>query len=206
VSTQSPRNALSRQAIIDAAATMVSDVGLDQLSLRRLATHLGVTAPALYAHVSDKSDLLRSIAETGFGDLVTRCEAVTDPDPLARIRQLSHAYVEYALAEPEIFRLMFLFRPREISAEGTADGDTVDNELELATQAFALPMAAISEALAAGLIHPDRDPLGTALTLWTVSHGLASVLLLGMGFDIATRDRLIDDVISLTLAGLATAP
>lgn len=206
MSTQSPRNALSRQAIIDAAATMVSDVGLDQLSLRRMATHLGVTAPALYAHVSDKSDLLRSIAETGFGDLVTRCEAATDPDPLARIRQLSHAYVEYALAEPEIFRLMFLFRPREISAEGTADGDTVDNELELATQAFALPMAAISEALAASLIHPDRDPLGTALTLWTVSHGLASVLLLGMGFDIATRDRLIDDVISLTLAGLATAP
>ena len=200
MSTESERVSLSRQTIIDTATTMVSEAGLDQLSLRRLATQLGVTAPALYAHVSDKSDLLRAIAETGFGDLVARCETVHEPDPIERLSQLSRVYVDYALAEPEIFRLMFLFRPREIAVL------EVDNELDLATQAFALPSAAISDAIAQGLIHPDRDPLMTSLVMWTVSHGLATVLLLGMSFDAATSAELVDSVLSSTLAGLATAP
>lgn len=194
------REPLSRQAIIDEATRMVSDAGLDQLSLRRLATQLGVTAPALYAHVADKGDLLRAIAEAGFGDLVGRYGVITATDPVERLRALSHTYVDYALEEPEIFRLMFLFRPRGIEVA------EADNELDLATQAFEMAAAAVSDAIAAGAIHPDRDPLMTSLVLWTVSHGAACVLLLGMDFDQPTRSSLIDSVVDSTLVGLRGAP
>ena len=195
-----PRSALSREAIVDSARQLISAGGLEQLSLRRLATLLGVTAPALYAHVEDKGDLLRAIAETGFADLVERYRAIEVTEPLERVRALTIAYVDEALAEPELFRLMFLFRPREIAA-GEAD-----NVLEAATEAFEFPLAAINDAVSAGALHRDRDPLLCALTMWTVAHGAANVLLLGMEFTNADRDRLVHTVIDATLAGLALPP
>lgn len=194
------RERLSRKSIVEEATRMISDVGLDQLSLRRLATQLGVTAPALYAHVSDKGDLLRAIAETGFGDLIERYELIGGATARERIIEFTRCYVDYARDEPEIFRLMFVFRPHEIRV------DAVDNELDLATQAFDLPARAIAAAIADGTIHPSRDPLMTSLMLWTMSHGLATVLLLGMDFDAETRTALVDGLVEATVAGLALAP
>lgn len=200
MSTSEERVTLSRDTIVEVARTLLTEGGLDQLSLRRLAAHLGVTAPALYAHVDDKWDLLRGIAETGFADLIARYETIRETDPMARVRAMTRAYVEEALAEPEVFRLMFLFRPREIEA-----GDA-DNVLDRASEAFEYPLAAIADAIEAGAIHPDRDPLLCALTMWTVSHGLANVLLLGIDFGPDQAERLITSVLDATLAGLALPP
>ncbi len=83
-------------------------------------------------------------------------------------------------------------------------------ELAEATAAFAKPALAIAEAMEAGAIHPDRDPLLTAMTLWTTTHGLATVLLLGSsGGEVILLDNheeLVEDVINVTLEGLRAAP
>lgn len=200
MSASEDRVTLSRDTIVEAARALLTEGGLDQLSLRRLAAHLGVTAPALYAHVDDKWDLLRGIAETGFADLIARYETISETDPMAKVRAMTRAYVEEALAEPEVFRLMFLFRPQEIQA-----GDA-DNVLDRASEAFEYPLAAIADAIKAGAIHPGRDPLLCALTMWTVSHGLANVLLLGIDFGPDQAERLIASVLDATLAGLAQPP
>ena len=57
------RPPLQRETIVEAARDLIITDGLEALSLRRLAGQLGVTAPALYAHVRDKQDLLRALAE-----------------------------------------------------------------------------------------------------------------------------------------------
>lgn len=50
--------ALDRETVLDTALRLIDEVGLDGLSLRRLAKELGVQAPALYWHFSSKKDLL----------------------------------------------------------------------------------------------------------------------------------------------------
>ncbi|MDN3352846.1 TetR/AcrR family transcriptional regulator C-terminal domain-containing protein [Actinomadura sp. DC4] len=50
--------ALDRETVLDTALRIIDEVGLDGLSLRRLAKELGVQAPALYWHFSSKKDLL----------------------------------------------------------------------------------------------------------------------------------------------------
>jgi len=50
--------ALDREIVLDTALRLIDEVGLDGLSLRRLAKELGVQAPALYWHFSSKKDLL----------------------------------------------------------------------------------------------------------------------------------------------------
>jgi AcrR family transcriptional regulator len=194
---------LTRVAIIDSAREMLTTTDLDGLSLRRLATSLGVTAPALYAHVEDKRDLLAALAEQGYRELLDAFEKVDHDDPVDRILAYARAYVDKAVHDPEVFKVMFVFRPGVVPMG-------VDNELSAATDAFLLPSEAVVAATASGQIHPERDPVLSAMTLWTAAHGLATVLLLGQqgGFQAAydNAGELIDDVLTVTVAGLATAP
>ncbi|TCP57539.1 TetR family transcriptional regulator [Tamaricihabitans halophyticus] len=58
------RNAeLSREKIAAKALEVLDEVGLDGLSMRRLATELGVQSPALYWHFRDKRQLLDHMAD-----------------------------------------------------------------------------------------------------------------------------------------------
>ena len=54
--------ALSREKILDTAFDVLRQFGLADLSMRRLATELGVAPGALYYHVKNKQELLASLA------------------------------------------------------------------------------------------------------------------------------------------------
>jgi TetR/AcrR family transcriptional regulator, tetracycline repressor protein len=54
---------LTRRAIVDRALELGDAEGLEAVSLRRLATELGVTPMALYRHVKDKQDLVNAMYE-----------------------------------------------------------------------------------------------------------------------------------------------
>lgn len=54
---------LSRARIVDAAVTLADAEGLDAVSMRRLATGLGVDPMSIYHHVRDKGDLLDGMAD-----------------------------------------------------------------------------------------------------------------------------------------------
>jgi TetR/AcrR family tetracycline transcriptional repressor len=55
--------AVTRDDVIHTAIQLLQEVGLDGLTLRRLATELGISAPTLYWHVKDKRELLDLMSE-----------------------------------------------------------------------------------------------------------------------------------------------
>lgn len=57
------RRGLTRKAIVDRALEIGDAEGLEAVSVRRLATELGVTPMALYRHVKDKQDLVNAMYE-----------------------------------------------------------------------------------------------------------------------------------------------
>jgi TetR/AcrR family transcriptional regulator, tetracycline repressor protein len=60
--------ALSREQVVSTAVSLLDEVGLEGLTLRRLATELGVSAPTLYWHVRDKRELLDLMAVAILGE------------------------------------------------------------------------------------------------------------------------------------------
>jgi len=60
---QGKHRGLTRAAIVRRALKIGETEGLDAVSLRRLASELGVTPMALYRHVRDKQDLINAMAE-----------------------------------------------------------------------------------------------------------------------------------------------
>ena len=114
-----------------------------------------MTAPALYAYVDDKRDLLRAVAEREFQRLADAFERIDDPDPVERMRQMSRAYVEQALDEPELFRTMFQFSP------DLAIGGSTGAEEPLATAVFELALGSVVEAIDSGALRP-AEPITVA--------------------------------------------
>ena len=57
------RQPLDRSVVVAAALRLLDEVGLDGLTLRRLAADLGVQAPALYWHYANKRELLDHMAQ-----------------------------------------------------------------------------------------------------------------------------------------------
>jgi len=89
-----------RQAVLRTAGEVLEKEGLESLSVRELARRAGVSHNAPYRHFPDHDRLLVALVEEGFEMLI---------DALARRprREMGEAYVDFALAHPQRFRLMF---------------------------------------------------------------------------------------------------
>jgi len=197
--TSSPRRrGLRRDVIVDAAAALISAEGLDSFTLRRLADRFEVSAPALYTHFTDKNDVLRAVAEHYFAALTARyadIDANADPDrPLDRVREQCRTYVNLALEDPELFRVMFLFPP---ALRGVTPAEH-NQSLPAADEAVTTAISALEDAIELGQLE-DVEPLTVALSLWAAVHGIANLLVLGV--DPTTARTLVDEVTTRILLG-----
>lgn len=108
-----PRRERKREAALaeikQHACAMLSTVGLDALSLRGLAIHLGMAPSGIHYYFSTRDDLLFSLIVDAFEELAARvAEAAMSGHPEGSIgawRSGMRAYYWWALANPDRFEL-----------------------------------------------------------------------------------------------------
>jgi len=97
-----------KQALLKAAKRLVVEKGKDALSLRGIATEVGVSHMAPYAHFKNKSELFKAVAASCFLQLGNKLEKIlqqdNNPDELVLLYGV--AYVEFAIENPEMYELM----------------------------------------------------------------------------------------------------
>lgn len=191
-----PRPALSPEAILDQAIELIRTRGVEALSMRALASALGVTAPALYAHFESRDEILRACAQVGYDRLEDRFAAAHPSSAIEMVWASSRSYLRFALEEPELFAVMFMFRPDSIKVD-------VDRDIEHigASTVFDAMITNLATAMDEGALRPD-DPLAHGLALWAAVHGVATVAGMAPGLDV---DRLLDDVVGAMVAGWSRA-
>src|SRR5215216_1301714 len=89
-----------RAALLQTAGKVLEKEGLGELSLRELARRAGVSHNAPYRHFPDRDRLLAALSAEGF-------EMLGDALEKRPRREMGEAYVDFALAHPQRFRLMF---------------------------------------------------------------------------------------------------
>ena len=148
-----------RAALLTAAETLLDEGGDGALSLREAARRAGVSPPAAYRHFPDKDAMLASLAARGFAEFGAALGAAAAGRPEAPLDAMGAAYVDFALARPARFRLMF--GPLIARAKGR------DLALDMAREA----------AFAALSAQAGSRP--ASLRAWGLVHGLAMLLLDG---------------------------
>ena len=129
--------------IVDVARTILEEEGEDGLVMRAVAERLGIRAPSLYKHLSDKEALEAAILSDGFVELAaifdTALTGAKEP-----LRAIALAYRAWAKAHPHLYRLMFDRQlPRERLVSGVEDRaalavvQAVRGDVDLARAAFA---------------------------------------------------------------------
>jgi len=150
-------------ALIAAARELLDADGPGAVSLREAARRVGVSATATYRHFQDKDHLLAAVAAEGFGEFTDKLGAVEQET--RGFSSMGVAYVEFAVAHPGLFRLMFgpLLRQRDLYPELGAAADS----------AFAVLLAGARRYVGAR----GDDVESVAYAAWSFSHGLARLVL-----------------------------
>ena len=101
-----------REALIAAGLKELARSGQADFSLREVARRVGVAPTAVYRHFAAKDDLLAAIASEcadRIAQMMMEAVAATPADdPLERFRATGIAYVRFAVAHPEHFRILNL--------------------------------------------------------------------------------------------------
>ena len=160
-----------RQSLIDAAIALISEEGIGDLSLRQVARRVGVSHNAPYRHFEDKEALLAAVAEQGFQSLRAAMEASRQPIPPNAsqcLEAIGIAYVNFALAHPAYYRLMF--------GDYRCNFSKYSALAEAAQQSFMVLVNTVREGQVAGIFRA-ADPVDMARVAWALVHGQSMLAL-----------------------------
>ncbi|HLY36641.1 MAG TPA: TetR/AcrR family transcriptional regulator [Candidatus Binatia bacterium] len=152
----------TRQTILEAAEGLLAAGGEDGLSIRELCARAGVTPPTIYHHFGHKRALVDRVIDDCFAEFDGALARRTPPaDPVEALRWAFDRYVEYGLAHPTHYRVMFQrTTPRKSSAAGLASYDRLRR--------------VVAAVAAAGRLVPPVEI--ATLACWCAAHGVTSLL------------------------------
>ena len=159
-----------RRALLEAAAQAPD---IEHISLRELASGLGVSAAAVYRHFDGREALLAELAASGFAQLRERFADALDLDTppadaaqaIERLRRLGVAYLRFADDQPAMWRLMFGTQAAQVRADAAPT--------DLPTSYAYLP-AALQGLYGTGVI-PAPPEAADVLFTWSAIHGAAAL-------------------------------
>jgi AcrR family transcriptional regulator len=97
----------TRTRILEVAADLVAESPNGDVSTRAVCEAAQVGAPALYRHFGDKEGLLSAVVDYGFDKyLATKRQQSPSADPIKDLRDGWDSHVDFALRNPNLYRLM----------------------------------------------------------------------------------------------------
>lgn len=186
-----------RRRLCAAAEGLFAARGPEAVTMRELATALGVSPMTPYRYFKDKDAILAAVRAAAFTRFAETIEAaMAQPgSPFDKSRHAAGAYVDFALTQPQAYRLMFdLSQPTE------------DNYPELtaaAARARRTMTAHVEAMIEAGAMQGDAEMIGHVF--WTILHGSLVLQLSGKLSPTIDPQKLRQTAFSLLGRGLDLA-
>lgn len=164
-----------RQALVEAALTLIAEKGPTGFTLSEAAKAADVTPAAVYRHFAGRDDLIAEVARQGFeifGALMEYAFNEGKPSALAAFEATGRAYLAFARKYPGHYMAMF------------ESGLAPANHSELA-QVSAKARAVLERAAMRLSEHlpVDKRPPATMFSshIWALSHGVVELFMRGNG-------------------------
>lgn len=118
------RAGLDRDIIVERAAQMANEIGLNNITLKVIAKEFGVQTPSLYNHIKSLDDLKKSIMLYGWKQMEHQMlQAVCGISGYDALREICYTFYDYATANPGIFNAMLWYNKFEDEETKEATGD-----------------------------------------------------------------------------------
>jgi AcrR family transcriptional regulator len=174
-----------RDDILAAAAAILDETGDEHaVTLRAVARRVGISAPSIYPHFGNREEMLLALTRDAFRSLADHLAAAAsgaspasvEPsapgaasvDAAARLFAVGEAYLSFAAAHPERYRLMFV-GVWDASRTGSI---TAGEAAALGQDALEVLVGSLAACVHSGQSSSD-DPFADVVALWLGLHGLA---------------------------------
>lgn len=160
-----------RERLCAAAERLFAERGPDAVTMRQLASELGVSPMTPYRYFQDKNDILAAVRANGFNRFAEALEQAraAGANPRAKGAAVGEAYVNFALEHPHTYKLMFdLNQP---------DEGEYPELVEAGRRARETMSAYVKDLIADGVMAGDPEQIG--LMFWAACHGAVVLELAG---------------------------
>ncbi|GAA6171252.1 hypothetical protein NBRC116592_09220 [Colwellia sp. KU-HH00111] len=179
---------------------MLKEGSIEDISLRKLSSRVGVSRTAPYHHFKDKHALLCGIAEAGFAQLDHMNKKTFNNNSFSMKERFSiyiHQYVNFAKDNAELYELMF---GRTIWKQKNSTQELKD----IAYPCFQYQVDMINEwqklKLLDSVNSDENDALRVSQVLWGTIHGIAKLLIDGIYTDVGHVEEICNKAVDIFLA------
>jgi AcrR family transcriptional regulator len=160
-----------RERLCAAAERLFAEQGPDAVTMRQLASELGVSPMTPYRYFRDKDEILAAVRTNGFNRFAEALEKARDSAKGARAKgaAVGEAYVTFAFEHPHTYKLMFdLNQP--------IDGNYPEL-VEAGRRAHETMSAWVKDHVTAGEMSGNPEEIG--VMFWAATHGVVVLEMAG---------------------------
>lgn len=187
-----------RERILEVSRELVIQEGFSNLSIRKLGDRIGYAPGTIYLYFKNRDELVREICVRGLADLAERMlPAMEIPDARRRLAALLNAYADFALENPQTYRLSFMENPA--FTHEMLRRAPLETEDGAGRKAFNRVVETLQELKREQRLDRADDEHLLAEILWTAVHGIVSLKLIYPAFPINSVETLINKLIEKCL-------
>ena len=168
----------TRGRILDTALNIIIEEGFNNLSVRKIASRLGVTATTIYNYYTNKDEINLMIRIRGFEklyDLLIK-HAAPFNDNEKKLKAMVRAYIEFGLTNPSYYDIMFnLHTPKYLDYVGTDIESLAYTEKQNALKCLYLFIESIGAYIPFKGKKKDHFVLYQVVKFWSDLHGLITL-------------------------------
>ena len=182
-----------RHQLIAATRRLVEEKGPEGFSVSEACRAAGVSTAAPYKHFRDRTEMLQATALEGYREMTAALQQGAEGHPAGSVEAIAAigaAYVRFAEAHPELFKMMFAFKATTPEME------------EAGMACYGVVLGQI--ALWAGRETVDGDVMEIGFPLWTYVHGLSFLRIDGKA-EPPKVNRSIEELVDVATRGLLLA-
>jgi AcrR family transcriptional regulator len=164
------RHARTREAILDAALQIVTEKGIDALSIREIASKIDYSPSGLYEYFASKEEIIAALVNEGFARLTAHLLRGTHgATPTERLLTSGRAYLNFARQESQLYLLMFTSVPLQAVSYAELSSNMSYRHL----------LQIMQDGVQSGEFHTSTEasPGELTYTTWAFVHGLAMLQL-----------------------------
>lgn len=201
-----------RDAILDAAEGLISDIGFDSTTMDQIAERAEVGKGTLYLHFKSKSAIYLAICERGSRLLNDQMAVVLAKDltGLQMVEMLGNVYLQFVQMNPQYF-YAFKYYETVVAEDKSRDSEIADQCEENAKNAMTYIVRALQIGMQDGSIDDTYDPNQLGVMIWGASKGIINMAFLkkqGQHFKVLNNvdvslDTMINGFVQLIGRGIA---
>lgn len=156
--------------ILRAAQKLFAEKGIEQTTIRNIATAIEYSVGTVYVYFKDKNEILHELHTQGFRQLGGEMRVLFNvSDPMERLKALGRVYLQFAVENPDMYELMFSMKAPMEFLESQCKEDWTEGK-----GTFDALRSTVNECIQKGYF-AGHQLESLSFMMWSTVHGMASL-------------------------------